>query len=328
MNSKQKQQILAEGQAQGITSTCEKYGISRTLYYRWLKRYETGGMTGLETIRKTQPPKNRTPKELEEKVLKLLRTYPALGPREIKYLLEEIGIQLSESAVYNIMKRYHLSRKEQRLAFSKKKLRQTTSGILPYETAQSGECWFFFITSCGTWKEGKSLYIYSIIDFQSRIACSRLYETLSMDCFEDLLTAAALPVAQNLNFQTRYLCFLEDAQLQCKNKTLFEELVHGILHASGFDPELHFISTEALPTEILKLREAYTRICLSGLIPLMPKAENLSYLKISLQREIRNYNLSHKTPYGETLLSPLEFHMNSAGVGTILPLWAYMDREY
>lgn len=328
MDPKEKQNILAHGQKHGITRTCEKFGISRTLYYRWLRRYERGGMEGLSSQRNVQPPKNRTPKELEDKLLKLIRTYPALGPREIKYLLEEINIHLSESAVYNIMKRHSLSRREQRMAFSRKKLRQSSPGTLPFQGSASGECWFFFITSCGHWKEERPLYIYSIIDYQSRIACSRLYEKLSMDCFEDLLTAAALPVAQNLNFQTRYLCFLEDANLQCKNKSLFEEKVHEILLTSGFDPELHFMESDALPKEIQSLRENYTKVCLSGLIPLLSKGEPLALLKITLQREIRTYNLSHKTRYGDMLLSPLEFHRSFAGEGTILPLWAYMDREY
>lgn len=328
MDAKEKQIILAEGQKYGITTTCEKYGISRTLYYRWLHRFEAKGIEGLKTRKAPISPKNRTPKDLEVKVLTLIRTYPALGPREIKYLLEEIEVHLSESAVYNIMKRHNLSRREQRMAFSRKKLPKSTSETLPYEDSKSGECWFFFLTACGHWQEGKPLYIYSIIDYQSRIACSRLYETLSMDCFEDLLTAAALPVAQNLGFQTKYLVFLEDAQLQCKNRNLFEEKVHEILHASGFDPELHFLKSDVLPKEILSLRESYTKVCLSSLMPRLSKSEPLSSLKIDLQREIRNYNLSHQMLYEDLLLSPLEFHRRSIGVGTILPLWAYMDRDY
>ncbi|WP_313126756.1 hypothetical protein [Proteiniclasticum ruminis] len=63
-------------------------------------------------------------------------------------------------------------------------------------------------------------------------------------------------------------------------------------------------------------------------MPRLSKSEPLSSLKIDLQREIRNYNLSHQMLYEDLLLSPLEFHRRSIGVGTILPLWAYMDRDY
>ncbi len=58
------------------------------------------------------------------------------------------------------------------MAFSRKKLPKSTSETLPYEDSKSGECWFFFLTACGHWQEGKPLYIYSIIDYQSRIDLS------------------------------------------------------------------------------------------------------------------------------------------------------------
>lgn len=328
MDPKEKQHILSEGQKHGITRTCEKYGISRTLYYRWLRRYEREGMEGLSSKRKSAPPRNRTPKELEERLLTLIRTYPTLGPREQKYLLEELNIHLSESAVYNIMKRYGLSRREQRLIFSRRKPKTSSSESHPLEEAGSGECWFFFITSCGNWQEGRPLYIYSIMDFKSRIACSRLYEKLSLDAFEDLLSAAALPVAQSLGFQAKHLCYLEEANLPYRNRQAFEEKILSLIHVSGFDPEFHFFKADSLPQEIRSFRENYTKICLSSLLPPMARREPLTTLKIILQREIRTYNLSFQSSYEEEQYSPLEYHKKSVGEETILPLWAYMDRDY
>jgi len=328
MDKKQKQAILMEGHVHGVTKTCEKYGLSRTLYYRWLHRYQRQGLEGLQAMKKGGDPSNKTPKETEDKVLSLLRTHPAYGPREIKYLLEEIGLHLSESCVYNIMKRHDLSTRAKRMRFAKKKPIQSLSSIPDLDTLESGECWLFFITSYGPFQGKHPLYAYSIIDLKSKIACSRLYEELSMNCFEDLLSAAALPVAQNLNFQTRHLLFFEDPHLQCKNKSLFITQTQRILQASGFDPTLHFVGEGERPEVLEDLKTFYTKTCLSSIIPLLPTADNLTELKLLLQRNIRRYNLEKPASYHQGSMPPLTYHSQSTGSTMILPLWAYLDRDY
>jgi len=36
----------AEEVTGNVALTCRYYGISRTVFYRWLRRYEAGGLTG------------------------------------------------------------------------------------------------------------------------------------------------------------------------------------------------------------------------------------------------------------------------------------------
>lgn len=121
MNKELKFNIISEGLKNGISITCRKHNISRTIYYRWLKRYKANGIEGLDDIKKDFVPLNKTSIDIERKLLNLIRTYPKYGPKAINYLLEEIGINLSESAVYNVMKRHHLTNKESRLKFAKKR---------------------------------------------------------------------------------------------------------------------------------------------------------------------------------------------------------------
>lgn len=328
MDRQTKLTIISEGQKYGVTKTCEKHGISRTIYYRWLKKYQSFGIPGLDSGRKISAPVNKTPEEVEEKVLMLIRSYPCFGPREIKYLLEEIGSHISESAVYNIMRRLDLSTKDKRIKFSKKKMRTSSKDFPDFNAASSGECWLFWITSYGDLKGSKSIYAYTIIDYKSKVSCSRLYDELSMACFEDLLTAAALPVAQSLGFNTTHLCFLEDGSLPCKNRSAFLESVSSILHSSGFDPHVYFMKNEDLTPEITDLKREYTKHALSCIIPYVHTDYPFNEIKLILQRHIRSYNLDHKTDYGEELLSPLEYHSKASGSSRILPLWAYIDREY
>lgn len=328
MDRQAKLTIISEGQKYGVTRTCEKHDISRTLYYRWLKKYESLGMEGLDSGRRTSVPVNRAPDEVTERVVTLIRSYPSFGPREIKYLLEEIGHDISESCVYNIMKRLDLSTKEKRVKFSRKKLPSPLGDTPDFQTSGCGECWFFWITVYGGLKESEKTYAYTIFDYKSRVACSRIYEELSMDCFEDLLTAAALPVAQSLGFNTRYLCFLEDGSLPCRNRSAFLGSVHKILQSSGFDPMVYFLKSEELSTEIDQLKKEYALHALACIIPHLHKELPFSEIRLILQRSIRSYNLRHRTYYGEILASPLEYHSKATGSSMILPLWAYIDREY
>ena len=109
MDCNQKFQIITEGQKYGVSEACKKHNISRTLYYRWLNRYKTLGMKGLEDIEKRFTPANKTSPETAVMLLSLIKNHPNFGPRELKYRLDAIGFNISESAVYNIMKRNQLS---------------------------------------------------------------------------------------------------------------------------------------------------------------------------------------------------------------------------
>jgi len=328
MDRQEKFNILSEAQKTGVSSTCAKYGISRTLYYRWLKRYKTYGLDGLDPVKKVFVPINKTPTPIEESSLSLIRSYPSYGPREIKYLLEEIGHKISESAVYNIMKRHDLSTNEKRIRYAKKKISLKISTLPAFDSMKSGECWLFWITSYGSHENLGTIYEYTIFDYKSKIACSRLYNTLSIECFEDLLTAAAIPVAQCLNFTTRYLCFCEDYSISDKNKNVFLSNIQKTVQSSGFDISVYFIKDEKKCSEIMRLKKEYTNHCLSFMMPFMHSECSFDEIKLILQRHIRNYNIYHRSYFGELLLSPIEFHSYATGSNRILPLWAYIDRTY
>ncbi|HSR03453.1 MAG TPA: helix-turn-helix domain-containing protein [Proteiniclasticum sp.] len=158
MDRQAKFNILSEGQKIGVSSICAKHGISRTLYYRWLNRYKTYGLDGLDPVKKVFVPINKTPPPIEDSILSLIKSYPSYGPREIKYLLEEIGHKISESAVYNIMKRHDLSTKEKRTRFAKKKTSPKISDLPAFDTMKSGECWLFWTTSYGSHESVGTIY--------------------------------------------------------------------------------------------------------------------------------------------------------------------------
>lgn len=328
MNREIKFNIITEGLKHGISDTCRKYNISRTIYYRWLNRYKANGIEGLADLKKDFVPVNKTSKDIESKLFSLIRTYPKYGPKAIKYLLEEIGINISESAVYNVMKRHNLTNKESRLKYARKKENMTSVALLPLKELHSGECWVTWITDYGDFKQIGRIYEYTIIDVISHIACTRLYNSLSFDNFEDLLTAVAIPVARSLNFNTGNLCFFKDTKLLRSSKNILKSRICKITHDNGFDVTIHELDDYIDMNKINELKKQYTNGCISHLVPHFSSGATFKELKLQLQQHIRLYNISEKLMFSGENYSPVEYHSKHTNSKPILPLWAYIDREY
>ncbi|MBM7614555.1 helix-turn-helix domain-containing protein [Alkaliphilus hydrothermalis] len=323
--------IITEGQKQGIALTCRKYGISRTLYYRWLQRYKSFGISGLDDIKKNFTPVNKTKTEVESTILNLIRKHPNYGPREIKYLLEKIDHHISESAVYNVMKRNNLTTRSKRIRFSNKRQKNITTDLPDFNSIKSGEGWLFWTTFCGCFEGIGPVYEYTIFDFKSRIACTRLYSSLSMEIFEDILTAVAIPVAQHLNLDAKHLCFLQDNKIMDKKNDSFINKIYEILQSHGLEIDIHLLKEQDSCNTldmIKKHREDYTHGCLSYLMPFVHSGTSFKDLKIGLQKYIRNYNIHQQQDYDGVLYSPIGYHVKAIDSEMVLPLWAYIEREY
>lgn len=328
MNKEYKFNIITEGLKNGISVTCRKYNISRTIYYRWLNRYKANGLEGLADIKKDFVPSNKTSDVIEAKLFKLIKTYPKYGPKAIKYLLEEIGINISESAVYNVMKRHNLSNKESRLKFARKKELDNQQQLQPIEKLGSGECWITWVTNYGHFEGIGTIYEYTFIDVISHIACTRLYDSISYENFEDLLTAVAIPVAKSLNFNTCNMCFFNESPLLKSAKNKYRTRLTKTTHDSGFDIVIQELDDYIDLDRLQKLKEDYTNGCISHLVPLIKNGTTLKVLKLQLQQHIRTYNISEKIMFSGESYSPVEYHSKLTNSKPILPLWAYIDREY
>ena len=94
-----------------VSKTCRYFGIGRASFYRWKKALDQSGEAGL--VPKRSGPHNhpnKTPKEVEDKVLYLRKTYH-LGPERIVwYLARYHEIKVSVAGVYRILRRNHLNR--------------------------------------------------------------------------------------------------------------------------------------------------------------------------------------------------------------------------
>lgn len=320
--------IISEGLKNGISVTCRKYDISRTIYYRWLKRFKSQGIDGLDDKKKNFIPAHKTNKEIETHIINLIKTYPDYGPRAIKYLLEELGHNISESAVYNVMKRNNLTNKYNRIKFSKKDVHSITQTMPALAELQSGECWIFWITDYGHFKNIGHIYAYNLFDLKSHIACTRLYNKVSFGNFEELLTAVALSVATSLNLKINYICLFEDRKILKPADNVSKSKIHKTLLDHGFEIKIHFIKTNEDMDQINHLKSQYSEECISFLMPIINEEVTFTDLKLSFQDHIRNYNIHKKRHYDDAWYSPIEYHNKCTNTDLILPIWAYMDRNY
>jgi transposase InsO family protein len=94
-----------------VAKTCRYYGISRNLYYKWLRRYEAEGIDGLrDRSRRPLNSPRATHTEVIGKILYLRQNYH-FGPMKISmYLARYHDIEISNSGVWRILKRLDMNR--------------------------------------------------------------------------------------------------------------------------------------------------------------------------------------------------------------------------
>jgi putative transposase len=105
--------ILDYAQSHSVAATCRHFGIARSTYYRWRRRFTPGHLASLES-RSSRPREPRRPTWTTAEVLavrSLRAQYPRFGKAKLRILLREEGITLSVSMVGRILG--HLRRTHQ-----------------------------------------------------------------------------------------------------------------------------------------------------------------------------------------------------------------------
>lgn len=101
-----------------VTELCKLFNRSRTWFYKWKRRYDFHGKDGLRDIDRSTPAMpNRTPLDIEMKILDFIITYPTYGPQRISNELTRQNVLVKPSAVYNVLKRHNLNTRKQRLEY-------------------------------------------------------------------------------------------------------------------------------------------------------------------------------------------------------------------
>ncbi len=112
------ERVIIKGEP--VTKVCQEAKISRTLFYRWLKRYSAEGKV---TSRAPGRPIKKTPPKIKKKIT----PFKKLSPQKKLEMVEQVvkyhqpvskvclDFRLSRPSLYKWLKRYHLAQKDKKL---------------------------------------------------------------------------------------------------------------------------------------------------------------------------------------------------------------------
>jgi transposase InsO family protein len=99
-----------------VRQLCRRFGISPTVGYKWLERYESGGSEALaDRSRRPWHSPARTASVVEEQVVALRQAHPAWGGRKLRRRLQDLGQNElpATSTITGILHRHGLIHPEQ-----------------------------------------------------------------------------------------------------------------------------------------------------------------------------------------------------------------------
>jgi len=179
---------LVEGSELSARRTLQEFGVSRSTFYAWYRRYAQAGEQGLQTRNPAYRRHwNRIPEKMRQQVVQTALEHTTLSPRELACrITDREGYFLSESSVYRILKAYDL-------IASPAYVVMTASDRFEHPTRRPNELWqtdFTYLRGVGWgW-----YYLSSVLDDYSRkILAWQLFPTMrAADVTETLDLARAV----------------------------------------------------------------------------------------------------------------------------------------
>jgi len=101
----------SQGEPRQVARTCRHFGISRTAFYRWKKRFDELGEAGLADRPRTPHRSPRaTPRVVVSKILYLRQHYHFGAGRIAAYLRRFHQVEIARSSVHRILDRHGMGR--------------------------------------------------------------------------------------------------------------------------------------------------------------------------------------------------------------------------
>jgi len=125
-----------------ITYTCKVFNLSRTVYYKWLKRFSKLGYLGLQDKEKAKPKMpNQIKPDKEKIILNYIIDYPTHGPRRSANELRQQDITIRDTGIYNVLCRKQLNHHLDRLFYAQDKSdNPVVTGKIPKRSSQKKIC--------------------------------------------------------------------------------------------------------------------------------------------------------------------------------------------
>ncbi len=123
------ERVIIEGEP--VSKVCREAGISRVLFYRWIKRYKKEGTVAPK--KRVEVPSRQVPEELVGKIVSLVRKNPFWATRKVSEALgrdEKGKPTVGNHGVQNVFARLNLNTIEKRRGFAKEARGLTDKQVL------------------------------------------------------------------------------------------------------------------------------------------------------------------------------------------------------
>jgi transposase InsO family protein len=85
---------LARSEDANIAELCRRFVISRQTAYKWIERFEEGGVEALQDrSRRPHSMPERTDAEMTARIVELRQKHPSWGPRKLRRRLQDLGVE-------------------------------------------------------------------------------------------------------------------------------------------------------------------------------------------------------------------------------------------
>ena len=183
-------EVVADGLT--VTEVAERYGVSRQIVHRWIRRYEDSGLNGLaDRSHKPKSCGHQMTTEVEARICTMRRAHPGWGPVRLRHELVRAGVEPvpGRTSVYRALVRNRLIEPRPR--------RRKRDDYRRWQREFPMELWRSDLMVV-TLKDGSKQWLMTVIDDHSRfcIAAKILPKATSRavcSVFVDVLTTYGIP---------------------------------------------------------------------------------------------------------------------------------------
>jgi transposase len=330
--------------SKNVSKTCKEFGISRTIYYQWYNSYKKHGMKGLAEKEKKPIMPNKVDKKTETRILKYVEKFPEDGPKRIYYELQDEGIKVGESGIYNVLRRNGLSKREQREAYANKskekkwEIGETCKTASPKErpklldykmkhpqNAHPGYMCQQSINYMGIFPKIGKVYQYVIYDAYSRLGLVKLYNRKSTIHFIDFMHLKIIPLMRVFHFEIEHLVTNKSQEFTTNwdrgnhkyteflHKNNIKQVAFTVENKEIFQPLEAFIA--------VLTQEFYQKAWADDTI------DSIELLEKQLHEFLKHYNFSRVITDGPNQGQiPSDVVLDYTGQQETLPLWLFTRR--
>ncbi len=107
---------------QTVAQICDKYNLSRDMYYYYRHKFDEGGMLALQEEKPGPRRPHKITREVENRIISLKYDHPQLNIYQLSHRLRDEGYEISARSISRVLAEHGLTKKKLSLSSGKNPL--------------------------------------------------------------------------------------------------------------------------------------------------------------------------------------------------------------